>query len=167
MQMRHGRVHDEEKERASCLTMDIYISTIWMGSNAFRRELSIDYVCILVTVAVFLANIFCTSSDSSLLTEHYKGNIKEELQWNWTSKGKTIFKPYLQEVFLQIDLTIDLTLLKLSSLILNIINIFHFIFPPSLCSLLSRCFSWHALQVRSIWWTAPRSDRSEIDHCLQ
>lgn len=84
MQMRHGRVHDdeEEKKRASCLTMDIYISTIWMGSNAFRRELSIDYVCILVTVAVFLANIFCTSSDSSLLTEHYKGNIKEELQWN-------------------------------------------------------------------------------------
>lgn len=34
-------------------TMDIFISTIWMGSNAFRRELSIDYACILVTVGVF------------------------------------------------------------------------------------------------------------------
>jgi len=39
--------------RSNRPTMDIFISTIWMGSNAFRRELSIDYACILVTVGVF------------------------------------------------------------------------------------------------------------------
>lgn len=55
------------EKRAPCLTMDIYISTIWIGSNAFRRELSIDYVCILVTVVVFPhKNIFCTNSVEEL-----------------------------------------------------------------------------------------------------
>lgn len=54
-------------------TMDIFISTIWMGSNAFRLELSIEYVCILVTVAVFKIFSFyvmCTNCSCWIFREY-------------------------------------------------------------------------------------------------